>query len=448
MRARLGLVVGIVGVLVHAVEPTGSFEAYDRIGGSPAWRACASISLKEKDDSMLARSMFVSLWVCATGSFANGAELLVPEHFPSIQSAIAGAQAGDVVSVAPGVYFESLNTLGKAITVAARVSQTVELIPPSTGRSLTVATGEGSATEIRGVLFRGRKGYGGGVLVQGASPRLVLCGFDRVRNPTGGAVQLEGGNCSIEHCTFANCIADAQTGGFGSGGAIRSTAGAPSVADSTFLQNAGPTNADAIMNEGSSRMLIIRCDFGPHLSKSSILYNSDAAVMRIEDCSFHDDASGRAAIVFAWGARQIVNCTFERLVTLGAVVQSSSGHTEITGCHFRNCASTQLPASGVARSTGSATFTIGETTFCGMSPAAIGVPYEDRGGNIIEATCTIPCPPDLVADTVVNAADMAIVLNFWGTDGSQFPGVDIDGDGIVNGADLAAVLNAWGPCPQ
>jgi len=58
------------------------------------------------------------------------------------------------------------------------------------------------------------------------------------------------------------------------------------------------------------------------------------------------------------------------------------------------------------------------------------------------------CVADLVVDQTVNAADMAIVLNFWGTNGSQFPGVDIDGDGIVSGSDLAAVLNAWGPCPQ
>ena len=69
-------------------------------------------------------------------------------------------------------------------------------------------------------------------------------------------------------------------------------------------------------------------------------------------------------------------------------------------------------------------------------------------GGTVETGLRCACRSDLVADSTVNGADMAIVLNFWGTDGSQFPGVDIDGDGIVNGADLAAVLNAWGPCPQ
>jgi len=69
-------------------------------------------------------------------------------------------------------------------------------------------------------------------------------------------------------------------------------------------------------------------------------------------------------------------------------------------------------------------------------------------GGLVANAIVCRCPSDLIADSTVNAADMAIVLNFWGTDGSQFPGVDIDGDGIVSGSDLAAVLNAWGPCPQ
>ena len=88
------------------------------------------------------------------------------------------------------------------------------------------------------------------------------------------------------------------------------------------------------------------------------------------------------------------------------------------------------------------------------SPTAIEQPVpegrfsEISAGGTIETGVRCACNADLVVDQTVNAADMAIVLNFWGTNGSQFPGVDIDGDGVVNGSDLAAVLNAWGPCPQ
>jgi hypothetical protein len=51
------------------------------------------------------------------------------------------------------------------------------------------------------------------------------------------------------------------------------------------------------------------------------------------------------------------------------------------------------------------------------------------------------CGPaeDLNADGSVDAADLAILLDAWGTAG---PG-DLDGDGIVGATDLAALLSAW-----
>lgn len=48
--------------------------------------------------------------------------------------------------------------------------------------------------------------------------------------------------------------------------------------------------------------------------------------------------------------------------------------------------------------------------------------------------------PDLDGDGVVDAADLAILLGAWGSDG---PG-DLDCDGTVGAADLAILLGAWG----
>ncbi|MSR40564.1 MAG: hypothetical protein EXS10_01500 [Phycisphaerales bacterium] len=47
---------------------------------------------------------------------------------------------------------------------------------------------------------------------------------------------------------------------------------------------------------------------------------------------------------------------------------------------------------------------------------------------------------DLNGDGVVNAADLAILLNNWGGSGLG----DLDGNGYVDAADVAALLNAWG----
>ncbi len=69
-------------------------------------------------------------------------------------------------------------------------------------------------------------------------------------------------------------------------------------------------------------------------------------------------------------------------------------------------------------------------------------------GGTVETGVRCSCSTDLVHDGATNGADMAVLLNFWGTNGAQFPGVDINNDGIVDGTDLAMLLNAWGPCPQ
>ncbi len=52
------------------------------------------------------------------------------------------------------------------------------------------------------------------------------------------------------------------------------------------------------------------------------------------------------------------------------------------------------------------------------------------------------CPADVSGDSVVDAADLAVVLGAWG--GSS---PDLTGDGVVDASDLAVVLGAWGPCP-
>jgi len=58
------------------------------------------------------------------------------------------------------------------------------------------------------------------------------------------------------------------------------------------------------------------------------------------------------------------------------------------------------------------------------------------------------CLPDLSGDGVVSAADLALILGFWGTDGSGVIDADLDDDGVVSASDLALVLGNWGPCPN
>lgn len=58
-------------------------------------------------------------------------------------------------------------------------------------------------------------------------------------------------------------------------------------------------------------------------------------------------------------------------------------------------------------------------------------------------TYAAPCPEDLNGDGSVGSADLAALLNAWGT---SDPAADFDLSGSVGSADLAALLNAWGAC--
>jgi hypothetical protein len=68
-----------------------------------------------------------------------------------------------------------------------------------------------------------------------------------------------------------------------------------------------------------------------------------------------------------------------------------------------------------------------------------GAPDVDLNG--VPDNCAPACPADLSGDGAVNAGDLAIMLNAWGT-----AAADLDGNGSTGGADLAILLGAWGPC--
>ena len=55
------------------------------------------------------------------------------------------------------------------------------------------------------------------------------------------------------------------------------------------------------------------------------------------------------------------------------------------------------------------------------------------------------CPPDLTQDSIVDAADLAVLLVHWGTE-SAASAVDLDASGTIDAADLAILLSGWGFC--
>ena len=74
---------------------------------------------------------------------------------------------------------------------------------------------------------------------------------------------------------------------------------------------------------------------------------------------------------------------------------------------------------------------------CTVDPFCCNVQWDLICVNRAQDICYHP--GDLNFDGIVNAADLTILLNGWGSSGA-----DINGDGTTNAADLSILLSNWG----
>lgn len=126
-------------------------------------------------------SMLGLLSAAASPAVSGQNTHLVPQQFAGIGLAIAAANPGDTVVVGPGVWFESIDFLGKDIMVvaAAGASQTTidgNLAAPC----VAFRSGESSLAVLDGFtlthgLSAAADAGGGGLIVQAASPTIRNC---------------------------------------------------------------------------------------------------------------------------------------------------------------------------------------------------------------------------------------------------------------------------------
>lgn len=319
----------------------------------------------------------------ALAGTTEAAELLVPEQFPTVELAVSAANPGDVISVAAGIY-----------DIGSLVLPDLELVI----RGRTSA----SETVFRGVDIQ---------VLGGASVRSIA--NITLRDCSGyGALRVSGSTVNLESVNLES-----------------------NQVHAVFLDHNATLNTTNCRIVGNARggFVYVNC-----------MWNAT-------DCVFESNgyttAYGGAVGIHVGSGCNFTRCSFIGNASAqgGAIGLSFSGNRVFDDCYFEGNQSedgavwwTEFGATGVLRN----------SRLCGHSPADLHGSWIDGGGNqFLPDGCTPPCPADVVADGTVNGADLAIILNFWGTDGSAFAGVDVDGNGIVNGADIAVVLNAWGDCP-
>ncbi len=255
----------------------------------------------------------------AKSGLSLAATLNVPGDFPTIQACIDAAVSGvDECVVAPGTYHETINFLGKAITLRSSGGADVTTIDATGlgGSVVTCATGEGPDTVLDGFTITGGKGTenifyakdGGGMYNYNSSPTITNCTFS--------------GNRAI------------GSEGQGAGGGMYNYYSSPTVTNCTFGGNSA--YAGGGMCNSYSSPSVSNCSFGGNASRlGGGLLNSQSSPT-VTNCTF----SGNTALFGAGGAMYngggsptVTNCTFSmNVVIFGGGMYNESSYPSVTNC--------------------------------------------------------------------------------------------------------------------
>lgn len=400
---------------------------------------------------------------------AHGADRLVPQQYPTIQAAVDASVNGDRVLVAAGTYSESVSLLGKSIELGpALIGSEVALRAPQNQRALRFTSGETSSCRVFGLRLLGATpagSYGGGVLVQGSSPRIESCRFEGITwnvsaGTWGGAADIVSGSPVFLDCLFeGNRVV--QASGF-DGGAVLARGGQPRLEQCVFRSNGTqPFTQGADLFAVSQLPVVatlVNCRF-EGVSGGAFgarIYNygqgGGAAKVVLQDCAFVGITQQAISLVHGWDTVQMERVRFEDCAISGyprsgapgcLTTQSRSLLTVLDSDFGSNDVDVLISVDPVQ----GARADVSGTEFCGNTPLApdFGAILRDLGGNVVRAAC---CAGDITGNGSVDGVDLAAVLSAWGPAGSGEFDADITGDGLVDGADLAAVLNGWGPCRE
>jgi len=157
--------------------------------------------------AMTCTKVLIAAAVLMCSGTAFSADILVPQDAPSIQAAIDLAQNGDRVLIAAGTYQESIDTLGKSITIEGVDGAGQTVIDGGGNIPGYVVTVDSGSPVLRGLTITGGFGQpgtgpGGGVLINAASPTLEDCVVIDNAGILGGGAAVFGGSPVFRNTIF------------------------------------------------------------------------------------------------------------------------------------------------------------------------------------------------------------------------------------------------------
>lgn len=380
------------------------------------------------DDPALQNALANPQGICAS---LGAVTVHVPADYPTIQAAINIVGNGSEIIVAPGIYPEHINFLGKIIHLHSSGGPGVTTIDGqgALGTVVICSGGETPATILEGFTITGGNGggLGGGMHISNdSSPTVENCTFFNNTASWGGGVRLTTTLSTVS--TFTNCRFFENSADRG-GGMHKGGSGVVHLVDCEFDANSATDRAGALHLTGGAApyLTATNCSFTNNVADSigGAVFNgggSNTQDTRFMNCHFEGNStssatSGGAMYISTSGSgTTLIDCVFLDNASGGggAIARFESipsSTTTIIGCEFRN--NTAAIDGGAVNSWGNVNSIpqIGTSLFCENTPNDIIGTWTDQGGNQFLATCPANPPPlndDCPGAVPIAAGDTAI----------------------------------------
>ncbi len=259
-----------------------------------------------------------ALWLLLSFALSSGplgATLQVPADYPTIQACIDAAVDGDECVVPPGTYNETIDFLGKAITLRSSGGADVTTIDATGigGSVVTCATGEGPDTVLVGFTITGGTGtvidpgyaVGGGMFNDGGSPTIINCMFNGNTSDRGAGMYNLSSIPTVTDCTFSGNT------GTDRGGGMYNDRSSPTLNACTFSGNIAYVGG-GMFNHYSSSPMLKNCTFSGNTASASNgggMYNYNSSPT-VANCTFDENSAsnGGAMHNFFFSSPTVSNC--------------------------------------------------------------------------------------------------------------------------------------------
>jgi hypothetical protein len=218
----------------------------------------------------------------------------------SIQAGIGLAQPADLVSVAPGTYYERL-VLKSGVRIAALQSGSVVVDAEGEGSAVT-AVGVDAGAVVSGIVFRsGSAQLGGGLYGVATNAIFTDCIFLGNVGVLGGGVYLrDGSRASFDRCQFVQNVA-------ASGGAMYLDFSPITVTSSSMNANQANDGSALAANNAAEAILTSITIFGNTAVSGATLACNDASP-RFTSCTISDNLGGDSVFGLRSSGTRIERC--------------------------------------------------------------------------------------------------------------------------------------------